>query len=1101
MPFANFWKWLASPPAKNPLIPPYGAEALLAAVESMNDGQRWRHMLDLGRRAATDAKAKSDIASLAAAQNFYPRKLALMAAHASGDAEVILSSLTGASAQLAALAFGAAARFLDEATLAKLLPELPARRRRGLARACARRRRARVVESAFARLPSRDRAGLLAYAGGDFVAARLEDADFAEALAPDDWARIAGRHPGQVRRALAKRLDDAPEPAYHLLLSINGALARAALVSPGAALALLQKAATRTPVAALSYARLARLYPAEIAALILADSSERVAEIPRCLLRRVDEATRDALLRRRGRSVSFEEFYALKPAARGRLHAAGLLEASRSEAGALPGPIVAWLPQDARCAEARRAWAAPQFAAHPERRVPYLAFLPFEEAMREAAPFVSQPDGDLRALAGAAIVSSARYEPAQLPQALGFLESRRNEQDPVRLAMMNALAALPPTRWREAHLPAISGIVAAALGARDCSPQTMDAAGRLLLRLAPSHIDFAARELARVAEALGRAPHVDLEGRVSDAQMATLTEHLLPLLRIWRRRSQDAMAIGFLRSFGRRLRAAPPLLALLVEMTGDPRRHVAGPALGALVRARATPLLGELIPKLLRKDPSWILSPPVAAHLDRRRQDLLTDFLRPRVYRGVFATHETPVVPNFRGGFALWTQKQQTLYAASLFSIASSSKRSAYELRDAVDTLAEMPAADPAPIEGLAGLDTQDTALRDMALAALGRLDGGRGARVLSEALGDERGRIAIYALRRTVLDMPGGEAIAHLRRAPLQKITVAKEVVRLAGDAESDAGHDFLMEFLERDDLHKDLRIAVLRALWSYLERDDSWRFFAQAAQGDAAAARATVRIPQERLSSRARSHLARHMALLLNHTSPQVRLEAAARLVAMPIVDEDSVLAPNLRAMLSRETEEEARLAAAALTLCAAPGDLAALAPLFAAVETPRALQAVIGALIGENARRGARVRPVAQGLIDLLLGERRQIGLAMRLAFHCLPAPALIETIDRMRANGLLHAGALLEAMQAAPAVARSRRGAELGEIEPALAATGDPAARRIGLAILVARAGALGWSAAARARLDAYRADAAPLVAEAASLTFPPDAPASPEGKSA
>lgn len=1065
MPTAKIWKWLGSTPAENPPTRPSAAQNLLDAVEDMNDGQRWRHMLDLGRRAATDAKAKSDIASLAALPNFHPRKLALMACCASGDADIILSCLTGASAKLAALAVGAAARFLNEATLAAVLPELPARRRRGLARACAKRRRMGVVESVFARLPLKDRASLLAFAGGDFVAARLADADFADGLAPADWARIAGRHPELVRQALAKRLDDEAEPSYHLLRSINGAVARAALVAPGVALALLQKAAMRAPFASLSYQRLAPLHPAEIAALILADSSERVAEIPRCLLRRVDDATREALLRRRGRSVSVQEFHALAPAARGRLHAAGVLEASRSEAGALPGPIVAWLPQDARCAEARRAWAAPQFGAHPERRLPYLAFLPFEEALGEAAPFVSQPDGDLRALAGAAIVASARYEPAQLPRALSFFETKRNEQDPVRLAMMSALAALPPTRWRDAHLPAISGIVAAALGARDCSPQTMDAAARLLLRMAPLHIDFVARELTSVTQSLGRVPRVDLQGRLSDAQMAVLTPHILPLLQIWRQRSHDGAILGFLQSFGRRLRAAPALLDFLAEMTGDPRRHAAGPALNALVGARATALLATLIPKLLRKDPSWILSPAVAAHLDRRRQDLLTDFLRPRVYEGVFSTHKTPVVPSFGRGFERWTQKQQTLYADSLFSIANSSKRSARELRDAVTTLAEMPAVDPAPIESLASLGAKDTALRDMALSALGRLDGGRGARVLSEALGDERGRIAIYALRRTVLDMPGGEAIAYLRRAPLQKITVAKEVVRLAGDAESDAGHDFLMEFLEKDDLHKDLRIAVLRALWSYLERDDTWRFFAKAAQGDTAAARATIRIPQERLSSHARSHLARHMALLLNHASPQVRLETAARLVAMPIVDEASALAANLRAMLQHETEEETRLAAAALTLCAAPDDIAALAPLFASVETPRALQAAIAALIGENARRGARVRLVARGLIDLLLGERRQIGLAMRLAFHCLSGPALLDIVDRMGANALLHAGAMLEAMTAAPLAARSRRGAELDPIEPALAAMSDPAARRIGLAILVARAEALGWSAPA------------------------------------
>jgi hypothetical protein len=51
--------------------------------------------------------------------------------------------------------------------------------------------------------------------------------------------------------------------------------------------------------------------------------------------------------------------------------------------------------------------------------------------------------------------------------------------------------------------------------------------------------------------------------------------------------------------------------------------------------------------------------------------------------------------------------------------------------------------------------------------------------------------------------------------------------------------------------------------------------------------------------------------------------------------------------------------------------------------------------------------------------------------------------------------------------------------------------DPTARRIGMAILTARADKLGWSPEARAKLDAYRADVALVVFEAADLTFPPD----------
>lgn len=1036
---------------------------LLSTLEEISDGQRWRHMLDLGRRSRSDATARRDIAALAAAQNFYPRKLALMASYASGDAKLILACLSGSSSQLATLALAAAAQHVDDAALSTVLPELTAHRRLLLARACVARRRTGVVEDAFDRLGANDRAALLAYAGGDFVAAQLGDAEFAASLAPYDWARIARRHPAVAEAALTTLLERQDEAPHYLIESVNYALARSAAVSPPAALSLLHKAAARAPLGAFSCRKLASLYPREIAALILLDRSEVAPPIPRPLLQRVDDETRKALLRLRGKGVFPLEFGALDPQARRRLYEAGLLEPARDETGALPTDFVARLSQAARHAEARRAWAAPQLAAYPEKRLPHLGLLPFEEALREAKACSSQPDGDLRAVANAAIIASGRYEPAKLPEILAFCEAKKNEQDPVRLAMMTALVGLRPTRWREEHLPGISAVIDAALAARDCSEQTLFAAAGLLMRIAPQHIDYVARELTRLTEKLGRVPQANLQDRLTDAQMATLTPHILPLLKIWRARSYSGAIFQFLCSFGRRLEAAPPLLAFLVEMTADTRQQVASPALDMLFFARAKTILDALIPKLLHADPSWILSRDVAGFLHRRRQDLLGNHLRPRVYKGRFSTYKTAVVPPFHNGFHRWTQDQQDVYAQSLLSIANSGKRSAWELRSAIATLAKMPAADAAPIERLAGLDTKDVALRDMALTAHGCLDGGRGGRILTEALADERARIAIYALRLTVLDMPAAQAVAFLRRAPLQKVTVAKEVARLAGDVGGEDSYRFLAEFIGKPDLHRDVRIAVLRGLWSYLEREDTWELFAQAARGeDPAMARSTVRIPQERLSSRSRVRLAQHMALLLRHPAPQVRLDTLKRLVAMPISAEGSALAVELRQLLARPTDEAVRLAAAALTFSVARDATGALAATFAKAPTSRALLAIVSALIGENILRGARVKPAAEALVDLLLNERRHIGLAMRLAVHTLPGATLEAIVHRLSADGALHVGALMEALTTAPVVARQRRGAELDALESVLASMTDSSARRIGLGALVARAEALGWS---------------------------------------
>jgi hypothetical protein len=64
-------------------------------------------------------------------------------------------------------------------------------------------------------------------------------------------------------------------------------------------------------------------------------------------------------------------------------------------------------------------------------------------------------------------------------------------------------------------------------------------------------------------------------------------------------------------------------------------------------------------------------------------------------------------------------------------------------------------------------------------------------------------------------------------------------------------------------------------------------------------------------------------------------------------------------------------------------------------------------------------------------------------------------------------------------------------DLERAESVWAAASDPAARWLALRVLVWVAAAQGWTDARRERLRRYRADANPLVADEAALTFPPD----------
>ena len=325
--------------------------------------------------------------------------------------------------------------------------------------------------------------------------------------------------------------------------------------------------------------------------------------------------------------------------------------------------------------------------------------------------------------------------------------------------------------------------------------------------------------------------------------------------------------------------------------------------------------------------------------MSKHRQDLLAPFLTPRVYAGRFATRTTLTVAGMHPRYvSRWSENQQNVYAASLLATIQGEKRSIGDEGYALDVVSRMPAVAIGPIEALCGAGAENLAVRDKALMALGKVDGGRGARALVAALNDDRARIAIYALRRSLLEMPQEQAVALLRTAPLGKVTVAKEVLRLVGDVGGDKAYGYLQEAVAKSDLHPDVRIALLRAMWGFLDRDETWRSFEKAACDESlAVARAAIRVPGERLSNLRRQRLAGLLEQLLLRDAPLIRLETLRRLVEAPLKHEGASLCVTLAGFLSQSClEEEAKLTAEALLLNTPSHDVAALAPILAACRT---------------------------------------------------------------------------------------------------------------------------------------------------------------------
>ena len=634
-------------------------------------------------------------------------------------------------------------------------------------------------------------------------------------------------------------------------------------------------------------------------------------------------------------------------------------------------------------------------------------------------------------------------------------------------------------------------MVREALDAADLSPATAGAAERLVVALLPFHPDWSAGWLATLVRGRGHINFYSLGDRLSDADVRRIAPALLPVLGWWETREREMQLVSAADSLGRRLRAFDGLVDLLERLL----RHTRSPwtadwALRLLAQHRRERFTA-LVPALLREDKSWMTRPPVYAELHRRRQDLLTPFLGQRAYRGRFSTGRTRFVLPLRDGFVRWTPAQQQTFARTLTRVIDDSERDSPAVLGAVDQLAALPAVPPDRLIKLAG--SGRAAVRDAALHALGRLDAGQGVPALLKAMGDDRARVAIYALRRAVLDMPATRALPLLRGVGLEKVTVAKEVVRLLGELRSDEAYGDLLA-LDGRAQHRDVRVALLRAMWEYPERPETWAILERAAASpDAALAAIAGRMPADRLSPASRQQLVRLLSMLVTHPDPRVRLDALNRCISLPVADTEQVLLPHLLDTMGSSLPDERTAAAGAVFATCRAQD----APLVAAaigrmLADRRALRTAIDQLQAAVPRHRGRLLPVARAVLDALAADPLTVTLRVELAAWALPWDELPPLLAHLAASGELHCDALGAVVLAVHRTVyfRPHRN-DLTRLESTLAASPDERLRRVALAALVARSdGGRGWDDEHLARLRSYRADPAPLVAAAAQFTLPP-----------
>jgi hypothetical protein len=1098
----------------------FAGDDWLSQPEDIPYSERVRRIVALGQRAQRgDVSAAATLRALADSPDFTTRLLRLMACMGNGDGAYVLQSLDSESRLLRGLAAKMLPVVCSDAEINTVLRTAAPRARVDLLRGLEKHRRRGAIDGFLEGLADEDARlpPLLPFGSPALVARRLPLA--APMLGATDWHRLARLHPPIAFEALQREAAAQTMPDARLLHQANAALPRLAETRPDAALALVRSLLRFEPPARLSWGTLAQRRPNEAADLLLAHEDGGASGLDfSSLAHRLTEERLLALASLRPQLLSSRHVFLrrLEPGVRRAVwERAGL--GWRNKEGVVDAATVALLPGDLRETEARRNLALPALLSRPAQRLPYASFLPWDEAKSVVEPSLKSPEADLRAAALSALIGAARFQRARLADALTLVSARKNEQDPVRREMLSALSTLPPSRWEAEHLDSIGEIVQDALNAADLSPATASAAEGFLVTLLPFHPEWAAPWLGKLVQSRGQIYFHGLGERLTERDVRRIAPALLPVLAAWETRERETFLVQAAARFGRRFAIFDGLPEILERVAKTTRNSYVLSQILALLARHHRERFAVLVPALLAEDKSVVTLYAVYEFLHRKRQDLLTPFLGREAYKGRFSTGRTRFVLPVKRGFHRWTTTQQEIFAETLTEVTQDEGRDTPGLFTAIDQLAALSAVFPARLLALADVRMEKLAVRDAALRALARLDAGEGVRVLVDALGDVRARIAIYALRSAILEMPTERALTLLQSVPTEKVTVAKEVVRLLGELKTPEVLPLLLQMDVRP-LHRDVRVALLRALWDFVEEDEAWPPLNRAATDpDPAVAGGVIRIPTDRLGPEAQSRLLLLISALLGHGDAKVRLDTLQRCDSLPLADKERTLLPPLLASLGSALPDESAAAARAVFATYATGgatDVAAIGETIARVRSDRRiLSTALGALHTALLRNRSRLRPAVRTVLSALESDPLTAKNRAELAIAGLPLRSAVVFLSKMAAGDELHAEVLMAAVQAiegsaqcalplpasptsedwedeyeaeftafiAPPAPTADRDAEPGltALEEAFQGREDAHLRRLALAALTAQAaGVSGWTPELRQRLDNYRRDPRP-----------------------
>ncbi|MBL8600664.1 MAG: hypothetical protein JNK72_01945 [Myxococcales bacterium] len=528
-----------------------------------------------------------------------------------------------------------------------------------------------------------------------------------------------------------------------------------------------------------------------------------------------------------------------------------------------------------------------------------------------------------------------------------------------------------------------------------------------------------ARGLVALVDSLGaRAARVEglvaLTESVRDAmplygmavQLSTLLRRVDPLrfsaklpalMKRWEARKMFDAVVGLAQSYPAQGELPDELgEAVAAVAAGNHRWDLIVSAVRAL--RRTSPRRFERsVEAILANDASTQMLPEVYLCLSRYRQDLLHRYVgATEPVQGRGATGKTRWILPFERGFARWNVADSEAYAGACRALIDDPEHDLPSKLLLTRRLAELTWTSGDKLTALAS--AADAAVREATVRALARMDALQGLTTLLECLGDARARFAIYGLRMALAELNPGRQLRVLTNVSLEKVTVAKEVVRLLGTVRDPDAYRALLE-LDRRKLHRDVRVALQRALWDHLDRPETWAIFERAVTApDWVLAARLGDITADKLTPATDLRLSKLLAAVLDRPEVDARLDLLDRAGALAVRDPDGAFLEAVLRRLESPLDREVNAAARGLLLRAREHEAARVGPRMAALaRDPRALTRALEVFCAFSLSQRHAWSVIAGVTLDALGPLPRWAHWRVKLAASALPAHQLGSWIE--------------------------------------------------------------------------------------------------------